>query len=187
MIENGVVVVTDNRIVAVGPADSVAIPEDATVIDVDGKTLLPGFIDTHYHAQWLVPEIHPEEVWQYLATLSYGVTTTRDPQTATTDILSYTDRVRTGQIVGPRIYSTGPGVFLSENIRDAGHAKTILRRYSQYFDTKTIKMYMTGNRQQRQWIIQAARELQLMPTTEGGLDFKIDMTHAIDGYPGRRA
>ena len=123
-------------------------------------------------------------MWQYLATLSYGVTTTRDPQTATTDILSYTDRVRTGQIVGPRIYSTGPGVFLSENIRDAGHAKTILRRYSQYFDTKTIKMYMTGNRQQRQWIIQAARELQLMPTTEGGLDFKIDMTHAIDGYPG---
>jgi len=45
-------------------------------------------------------------------------------------------------------------------------------------------MYMSGNRQQRQWIIQAARELELMPTTEGGLDFKIDMTHAIDGYPG---
>jgi hypothetical protein len=45
-------------------------------------------------------------------------------------------------------------------------------------------MYMTGNRQQRQWIIQAARELELMPTTEGGLDYKIDITHAIDGYPG---
>jgi hypothetical protein len=43
---------------------------------------------------------------------------------------------------------------------------------------------MTGNRQQRQWIIQAARELKLMPTTEGGLDFKLDMTHVIDGYPG---
>lgn len=184
VIENGVVVVTDNRIVAVGPADSVEIPADATVIDVSGKTLVPGFIDTHYHAQWLVPEIHPEEVWQYLATLAYGVTTTRDPQTATTDILSYTDRVRTGGMTGPRIYSTGPGVFLSENIRDADHAKTILRRYSKYFDTKTIKMYMTGNRQQRQWIIQAARELELMPTTEGGLDFKIDITHAIDGYPG---
>ena len=45
-------------------------------------------------------------------------------------------------------------------------------------------MYMSGNRQQRQWIIQAARELELMPTTEGGLDYKIDITHAIDGYPG---
>ena len=184
VIENGVVLVTDNRIVAVGPADSVEVPDSATVIDVSGKTLVPGFVDTHYHAQWLVPEVHPEEVWQYLATLSYGVTTTRDPQTATTDILSYTDRVRTGGMIGPRIYSTGPGVFAGENIRDADHAKTILRRYAEYYDTKTLKMYMTGNRQQRQWIIQAARDLELMPTTEGGLDYKIDITHAIDGYPG---
>ncbi|WP_420439456.1 amidohydrolase family protein [Candidatus Palauibacter sp.] len=184
IIEDGVVLVTDNRIVAVGPADSVEVPDSATVIDVSGKTLVPGFIDTHYHAQWLVPEVHPEEVWQYLATLSYGVTTTRDPQTATTDILSYTDRVRTGGMTGPRIYSTGPGVFAGENLRDADHAKTILRRYAEYFDTKTLKMYMTGNRQQRQWIIQAARDLELMPTTEGGLDYKIDITHAIDGYPG---
>ncbi|WP_419941101.1 amidohydrolase family protein [Candidatus Palauibacter sp.] len=184
IIEDGVVLVTDNRIVAVGPADSVEVPDSATVIDVSGKTLVPGFVDTHYHAQWLVPEVHPEEVWQYLATLSYGVTTTRDPQTGSTDILSYTDRLRTGGMTGPRIYSTGPGVFAGENLRDADHAKTILRRYAEYFDTKTLKMYMTGNRQQRQWIIQAARELELMPTTEGGLDYKIDITHAIDGYPG---
>ena len=184
VIENGVVVVVDNRITAVGMADSVEVPDSAVVVDMSGKTLLPGFVDTHYHAQWLVPEIHPQEVWQYLATLSYGVTTTRDPQTATTDILAYTDRVRTGGMTGPRIYSTGPGVFTSENIRDADHAKSILRRYSEYYDTKTLKMYMSGNRQQRQWIIQAAKELELMPTTEGGLDFKIDMTHAVDGYPG---
>jgi hypothetical protein len=45
-------------------------------------------------------------------------------------------------------------------------------------------MYMSGNRQQRQWLIMAARELGLMPTTEGGLDFKLNMTHAIDGYSG---
>ena len=36
------------------------------VIDVTGKTLVPGFVDTHYHAQWLVPEVHPQKVWQYL-------------------------------------------------------------------------------------------------------------------------
>jgi len=184
VIENGVVVVRDNRIVEVGVADSVEIPDSAEVIDVTGKTLVPGYIDIHYHSMWLVPEIHPQEVWQYLATLSYGVTTTRDPQTAFTDILSYTDRVLTGGMTGPRIYSTGPGVFNSENIRNADHARSILRRYSEYYDTKTLKMYMSGNRQQRQWIIQAARELELMPTTEGGLDYKIDMTHAIDGYPG---
>ncbi|MBR9989521.1 MAG: amidohydrolase family protein, partial [Gemmatimonadetes bacterium] len=184
IIENADVLVRDNRIIAVGPRGEVEVPADAHVIDVTGKTLIPGFIDTHYHAQWLVPEIHPGQAWQYLTNLAYGVTTTRDPQTASTDILSYADRVETGGMLGPRIYSTGPGVFSSANVRNLDHAKTILRRYAEYYDTKTLKMYMTGNRQQRQWIIQAAKELELMPTTEGGLDFKLDLTHAFDGYPG---
>jgi hypothetical protein len=184
IIENADVVVTDNRIVAVGPRDSVEVSEDAEVIDVSGKTLIPGFVDTHYHAQWLVPEIHVEQTWQYLTNLAYGVTTTRDPQTGSTDILSYQDRVETGGMVGPRIYSTGPGVFISENIRDSAHAMSVLKRYSEYYGTNTLKMYMSGNRQQRQWIIQAAKQLELMPTTEGGLDFKLELTHAIDGYSG---
>jgi Tol biopolymer transport system component len=184
IIENADLVITDNRITAVGPRDSVTVPEGARIIDVSGQTITPGFVDTHYHPQWLVPEIHVAQAWQYLTTLAFGVTTTRDPQTGSTDVLSYQDRVATGGMLGPRIYSTGPGVFLSENIRDADHAKTVLRRYARYYDTKTLKMYMSGNRQQRQWIIQAAKELELMPTTEGGLDFKLELTHAMDGYPG---
>jgi Tol biopolymer transport system component len=184
IIENADVLIRDNRIVAVGPRDSVQVPADARIIDVSGRTLIPGFVDTHYHAQWLVPEIHPGQAWQYLTNLAYGVTTTRDPQTASTDILSYADRVEVGGMVGPRIYSTGPGVFNSENVRNQEHARTILKRYAEYYDTKTLKMYMTGNRQQRQWIITAAKELKLMPTTEGGLDYKLDLTHAMDGYPG---
>jgi Tol biopolymer transport system component len=184
IIDNADVVITDNRIIAVGRRDSVTVPAGARVIDVSGKTLLPGFVDIHYHAQWLVPEIHPQQEWQYLTMLAYGVTTTRDPQTSSTDVLSYEDRVATDGMLGPRIYSTGPGVFWSENIRDRAQAKHILERYSRYYDTKTLKMYMSGNRQQRQWIIQAAKELGLMPTTEGGLDFKLDLTHVMDGYSG---
>lgn len=184
VIEGADVVITDNRIVAVGPRDSVEVPDGARIIDVSGTTLIPGFVDTHYHAQWLVPEIHTEQVWQYLTNLAFGVTTTRDPQTSSTDVLSYEDRVATGGMIGPRIFSTGPGVFLSENISNAEEAKQVLERYSKYYDTKTLKMYMSGNRQQRQWIIQAAKQLGLMPTTEGGLDFKLELTHALDGYPG---
>jgi Tol biopolymer transport system component len=186
VIENADVVVRDNRIVAVGARGSVSVPGGARIIDVTGKTLLPGFVDTHYHAQGLVWEIHPAQHWEYLTTLAYGVTTTRDPQTQSTDVLSYLDRVETGGMVGPRIYTTGPGVGLpnGETIRDLDHARTVLKRYSQYWDTKTLKMYMAGNRQQRQWIIMAAKELGIMPTTEGGLDYKLDLTHAIDGYPG---
>jgi hypothetical protein len=120
----------------------------------------------------------------YLANLAYGVTTTRDPQTATTDVLTYGDRVETGELIGPRIYSTGPGVFSSEPVKSLEHARSILRRYASYWDTQTIKMYVAGNRQQRQWIIMAARELQLMPTTEGSLNLRLNLTEIADGYPG---
>ena len=48
-IGNGVVVVTDNTITAVGSATSVAIPANAKVIDLGDVTLLPGFIDAHTH------------------------------------------------------------------------------------------------------------------------------------------
>ncbi|MBI1808633.1 MAG: amidohydrolase family protein [Gemmatimonadetes bacterium] len=184
IIENADVLVRDNRIAAIGARGSVQVPAGARVIDVAGKTIMPGFVDTHYHPQWLIPSIHTNQVWQYLAELAYGTTTTRDPQTASTDFLSYEDRVETGEVVGPRIYTTGPGVFISENIRDLDHARTVLKKYSQYYDTKTLKMYMTGNRQQREWVIMAAKELGLMPTTEGGLDFKLNITHGTDGYPG---
>jgi len=184
VLENADVVVTANRIVGVGARGAVLVPSGATVIDVAGKTIIPGFVDTHYHPQWLVPGMHWSQTWQYLAHLAYGVTTTRDPQTSTTDVLSYADRVEQGGMLGPRIYSTGPGVFASERVRDLDHARSILKRYALYYDTKTLKMYMTGNRQQRQWIIIAAKELGIMPTTEGGLDWKLDLSHAIDGYPG---
>jgi hypothetical protein len=112
------------------------------------------------------------------------VTTTRDPQTGTTDVLSYADLVEAGRMVGPRIYSTGPGVFSGENIRDLDHARTVLKRYSEYYHTNTLKQYVAGNREQRQWIIQAANELELMPTTEGSLDIEMNLTEAIDGYSG---
>ncbi|MGH7551582.1 MAG: amidohydrolase family protein, partial [Longimicrobiales bacterium] len=146
-------------------------------------TIVPGFVDTHAH-MWNLWGLHWTRPWIYLANLAYGVTTTRDPQTATTDVLTYADRVESGEMPGPRVYSTGPGVFQQEGIRDLDHARDILRRYSDYYDTKTFKMYLAGNRQQRQWLIMAARELKLMPTTEGGLDYRLNMTHAMDGYAG---
>ncbi len=184
IIENADIVVRDRSIIAIGARGSVPIPDGATIMDVTGKVIMPGMVDTHYHPQWLTPQLHNTQTWQYLATLAYGTTTTRDPQTATTDFLSYSDQVESGHMIGPRIYTTGPGVFSAEPIRDLDHARDVLSRYAKYYDTKTLKMYMSGNRQQRQWIIMAAKELGIMPTTEGGLDSKLNLTHGIDGYPG---
>ncbi len=184
IIPNADIVVENNRIVAVGQRGQVDIPAGADEVDVSGKTIGPGFVDTHAHMRpaW---GLHKNQAWMFLANLAYGVTTTRDPQTATTDVLTYADRVTAGMTLGPRIYSTGPGVFSGEGIRSQEHASDVLKRYSEYYRTQTIKMYMAGNRQQRQWIITAAREQELMPTTEGGLDFKYNLEMMIDGYPGQ--
>ena len=182
IIESGDILIVNNRIAEVGA--SIELPRGAREIDVSGKTIIPGFVDTHAH-MWPYWGVHKNQVWMYAANLAYGVTTTRDPQTGTTDVLTYSDHVRAGNMLGPRVYSTGPGVgFWANNIKDLDHARKVLKQYSEYYDTKTIKMYVVGNRQQRQWVIMAAKEQKLMPTTEGALNMKMDFTHIIDGYPG---
>lgn len=179
---NGDIYIVNNRIVSVGKIAKM-LPE-TNVIDVKGKTIIPGFIDVHSH-MWPSWGIHKNQVWIYAANLAYGVTTTRDPQTATTDVLTYSDMVEAGEMVGPRVYSTGPGVgYWAYNIKDSLQAENILKQYSKYYNTQYIKMYLTGNRQTRQWIINAAKNQKLMPTTEGGLDFKLNITNLLDGYPG---
>lgn len=184
IIENGDIYIENNRIKAIGASGTLTVPGSAKKMDMKGKTIMPGMVDTHAH-MWPMWTMHKNSVWIYAANLAYGVTTTRDPQTATTDVLTYADLVESGQLPGPRVYSTGPGVgFWAYNIKSLEHAKKVLKQYSEYYNTKTIKMYLTGNRQQRQWIIMAAKELNLMPTTEGGLDFKLNMTQLLDGYPG---
>ncbi|HVH08683.1 MAG TPA: amidohydrolase family protein [Gemmatimonadales bacterium] len=183
ILENADVVVRNNRIVRVGPAGEV--PAGARVVTVTGTTIIPGFVDTHSH-MWPAWGLHKEQHWMYLANLAYGVTTTRDPQTSSTDVLSYQDMVEAGLMAGPRIYSTGPGVgYWLESLKDYEHAKRVIRRYASYYDTKYIKQYVKGNRQTRQWVIMAAKELGIMPTTEGAIDTKYDLTMLLDGYPGQ--
>ena len=182
VIDNGDVLVVNNRIKQVGK--NLSPPAGAKVMDMQGKTIIPGFVDPHSH-MWPNWGVHKNTIWMYAANLAYGVTTTRDPQTATTDVLTYSDMVDAGNMPGPRVYSTGPGVgFWFYNVKDSAQAESILEQYSKYYNTKYIKMYLTGNRKQREWIIKAARNQQLMPTTEGGLDFKLNMTNLLDGYPG---
>ncbi|HIF22667.1 MAG TPA: amidohydrolase, partial [Gemmatimonadetes bacterium] len=183
VIARGDIVIRDNRIAAVGPSGTVDVPSDAERIDVAGATIMPGFVDTHAHLRASF-NVHREQPWSYAANLAYGVTTARDPQTGSSDVLTYEDLMRAGRMLGPRLYSTGQGVFGGELIGSLDDARDVLQRYSDYFDTKTIKMYGAGNREVRQWIIEAARELELMPTTEGSLDLRLNMTMAQDGYAG---
>jgi Tol biopolymer transport system component len=183
VIDNGDVVIVDNRITAVGPSGSVAIPPGAEVRDMSGMTIYPGLVDIHAHT-WVAWGVHRQQISQFLVQLAYGVTTQRDPQTSSEDVVTYADLMETGELIGPRIYSTGPGVFSADNISSLDEARDVLRRYSEHYNTKTIKQYMAGDRKVRQWVIMAARELGLTPTTEGGSNFTMNLTLMQDGYAG---
>ncbi|MFQ5926372.1 MAG: amidohydrolase family protein, partial [Terriglobia bacterium] len=181
IIRDADIVVTDNRIAAVGRRGRVSVPRGARIFDVRGKYVVPGFIDTHAHYKMRTAGVLEKPNWSFLANLAYGVTTGLDVQTSTYDYLAYFDLVEAGQMVGPRAYSTGQGVFWWNDFQSAEAAKYVLEKYKKYYNNHNIKAYVSGTRQQRQWVAQAAKELELTVTTEGALDLRLDMTHALDG------
>jgi imidazolonepropionase-like amidohydrolase/Tol biopolymer transport system component len=183
ILTDGDVVITDNRIASVGSGSGEDVPQDAEVIDVSGKTIMPGLVDVHSH-MWAPRGVHQTQIWQYLANLAYGVTTTRDPQTSTDDVFAYADLVDAGMILGPRVYATGPGVFAQSGVVDQESADNLLERYADAYDSRTIKQYVVGDRIVRQWVAIACRKHGLTPTTEGALDLKLDLSQMADGYSG---
>ncbi|NQW05278.1 MAG: PD40 domain-containing protein [Acidobacteria bacterium] len=177
------ILITNNRIAAIGVQGRVPFPAGTRIIDVAGKTIMPGIVDVHAHLR-RPAGIHQTQVWSFLANLAFGVTTTRDPQTGTNDTFVYEDMVETGEILGPRVYSTGPGIFSSSGLDDLDATRAFIKRYKETYHTNTVKQYMVGDRKVRQWVIMAAKEYGLTPTVEGGLDLKLNLSHMIDGYSG---
>ncbi len=184
VIAAGDVLVTDNRIAAVGKKGALKAPAGVRTINVAGKTIMPGLVDVHSH-MWAPRGLHQTEVWQYLANLAYGVTTTRDPQTSTPDVFAYADMVDAGMMPGPRVYATGPGVFSGSGIDSREAAFNFIKRYRDAYHTNTIKQYVAGDRIVRQWIIEACKEYGITATIEGSLDLKLNLTQMADGYSGQ--
>jgi hypothetical protein len=60
-------------------------------------------------------------------------------------------------------------------------ARNLVKRYAEYYRVNTIKQYVVGDRLQRQWVAQAAREFGVLPTMEGS-DTNLNLTHVLDGY-----
>ena len=184
VISDGDIVVTDNRIAAIGKRGSVAVPPGAKIMDLRGSTIMPGIVDVHAH--WI--EVARGQLdlqnWALMANLAYGVTTGRDPQTSTNDMFAYEDLIDMGEMLGPRAFNTGPGIFSATDFQSLDDARNVVSRYKKYYRTNTVKSYMVGNRKQRQWMVMACKENGIMPTTEGGLDLKLDLTHALDGFAG---
>lgn len=131
------VVVTGNRITAVGDDARVAIPAGAEVIDVAGKTLMPGMWDMHVH-------MGDDEGLMHLAA---GVTTVRDLANDTEETLARKRRIADGTLIGPRMilagFMDGPGPFAGPTkvlVSTADSARAWVNRYAE-LGYEQIKIY----------------------------------------------
>jgi imidazolonepropionase-like amidohydrolase/Tol biopolymer transport system component len=184
VLKSADIVIHNNRIQSVGARGSAKQPQGAKVIDVNGATIVPGFIDTHAHWFNIKRGVLDFENWDFLATLAYGITAGRDPQTYTSDIFVYQDLSEAGAMIGPRAYTTGPGIFSTNDFHSEAEAEKVISRYKDFYRTNMVKSYEVGDREQRQFVVEACAKLQVMPTTEGGAEMIMDLTHVIDGFGG---
>ncbi|MEM9823033.1 MAG: amidohydrolase family protein, partial [Bacteroidota bacterium] len=188
VFKNGTILVEANRIKAVGPSDAIDIPSDAKVIDVSGKTIMPGIVDVHAHLGAFRFGLSPQKHWQYYANLAYGITTTHDPSSNSEMVFAQSEMVKAGIMVGPRIFSTGTILYGADGdfkavVNGIEDARSALRR-TKALGAFSVKSYNQPRREQRQQIIQAARELGINVYPEGGSFFYHNMSMVADGHTG---
>lgn len=188
VIENGTILIKDNKIEAIGKADDVKIPSGAKVIDCSGKTIMPGMVDVHSHLSTWRLGPSPQKQWSYYANLAYGVTTTHDPSSNSEMVFSQSEMVKAGYMVGPRIFSTGTILYGAEGdfkavINSYDDARSAIAR-TKAFGAFSVKSYNQPRREQRQQVIAAARDLKIMVVPEGGSTFFDNMSEILDGHTG---
>ncbi|OUX06826.1 MAG: amidohydrolase [Planctomycetaceae bacterium TMED240] len=188
VIESGTILIDGNRIVAVGKSAQVAVPENAYRIDVKGQVVGPGFIDTHAHGSQAANGMTPQQNWVDFARLAFGVTTIHDPSNQTHSIFAASELTKAGLISAPRTFSTGTILYgatsaTKAEIDSIDDARFHLRRMKAV-GAFTVKSYNQPRRDQRQQVLQAARELEMMVVPEGGSTFMHNMTMIVDGHTG---
>jgi imidazolonepropionase-like amidohydrolase/Tol biopolymer transport system component len=188
VIENGTIIINQNKIEVVGNQLDVAIPADAKVIDVTGKTIMPGIVDAHAHLRTSPDGVSPQQDWSYYANLAFGVTTSHDPSSNTEMVFSQSEMLKAGTLVGPRVYSTGTILYGAEGdfkavVNSLEDARSHVRRMKAV-GAFSIKSYNQPRREQRQQFIQAARELKMEVVPEGGSTFFTNMSMIADGHTG---
>ena len=188
VLDDAVVVIDGNRITAIGSANSVAIPADARRVDARGKTIIPGLIDVHWHGGMGESELLPQQSWINYASLAFGVTTIHDPSNRNGEIFSQAELQRAGIVVGPRIYSTGSILYgakasITAVINSLDDALTHLKRQKAE-GAISVKSYNQPRRDQRQQVLEAARQTGMMVVPEGASLFQLNMSMIVDGHTG---
>jgi Imidazolonepropionase and related amidohydrolases len=186
VIEEGTIIINGNKIEALGKSGEVTVPAGAKVYDVKGKTIMPGIVDAHAHVGNFRYGLSPQKQWEYFANVAYGVTTVHDPSSNSEMIFSQSEMIKAGNMTGPRVHSTGVIIYGADGdfkavINNLEDARSALRR-TKAFGAFSVKSYNQPRREQRQQIIQAARELKMEVVPEGGSTFYHNMSMIMDGH-----
>lgn len=168
-IERGNLRIENGRITCVGECPTSSGDHE---LDVSGKTLIPGLIDMHAHHHRDHTGILPRRNWEAAVYLAYGITTTLDNSQWSQNVFSAAELVEAGEMVGPRMFSTGDPMYNGDGSRQNEitsfeDARDNIERLTSWGAT-AIKSYMQPRRDQRQWIADISRERKLMLTGEGG-------------------
>ncbi|HEX8192250.1 MAG TPA: amidohydrolase family protein [Allosphingosinicella sp.] len=186
VIEDGVVIIEGNRIRAVGPRGSTAVPAGARTVDLAGRTIIPGLIDGHAHGPQGEDDLVPQQNWSAHAHLALGVTTIHDPSSTASEIFAAAEMQRAGILLAPRTFSSGEIVYGARNpgryalIDSYADALAHVRRL-RLQGAHSIKNYNQPRRDQRQQVVAAARAENIAVVAEGGSLFGMDMTIIQDG------
>jgi imidazolonepropionase-like amidohydrolase/Tol biopolymer transport system component len=184
VIESGNIIVDGNRILSVG-ADA-EVPEGARVVNANGMTVTPGFIDAHAHGPQGTGDLVPEQNWSAIAHLAFGVTTIFDPSSRASHIFTASEYQRAGRLLAPRTYSTGEIVY-------GARAPSVYAEINSYEDAEehvfrlnaqgahAVKNYNQPRRNQRQQVVAASIEAGLAVVAEGGSNYHMDMAMVADG------
>ncbi len=188
VIEEGTIIIDQNKIDTIGISEKIAIPEGAKVYDMKGKTIMPGIVDVHAHVGAFRNGLSTQKHWQFYANLAFGVTTSHDPSVHTKAAFTLEELQKSGQTVGPRLFSTGFILYGAEGdfkavVNNLEDARFAIER-TKAFGAKSVKSYNQPRREQRQQIMQAARELGVNVVPEGGSNFYSNMSMIFDGHTG---
>jgi len=188
IIERGDIVIRDGRIVDVGSSGSITIPSDAERVDVTGSTIIPGLVDTHKHATREAGGVLSQRSWELAANLAYGITTGLEPSGWHEAVFTMAEGVEAGVRTGTRMFSTGSSISGGTRTR---HGPVDSREDAQNevdrmvsYGAKSIKQYWQPRRDQRQWVVESARESGVMVTSEGDTDHLSAIGLTMDGHTG---
>jgi len=187
VIDSGVVLVQRGRITCVGVAAACDTRRADHVIDARGKTIMPGLIDLHSHHHTLHRGVAPLRNYESAVYLAYGVTSTLDPASWSQDVFPEAEAIEAGFAIGPRTFTTGDvfhagdGSHHNDMLRPEDADDEVRRRAS--WGAVSLKDFLVPRRDQRQWIVDAARRQGLMVTGEGG-SLEHDLSMVMDGQTG---